>query len=338
MATFALPTGLSITRWASEFVTEFVRENPYFKYMGKGERNVINVNKDLAKQNGERLRIPYAKKLGGTVVTGSTALLGNETAFETAVDEVVLTLRRKAVIFGEDQTYKTDLDLLSAAKSSLVEHASKSIGLDIGTALGSVIVAGGAGLPDTAVAFGSASGGQKTAFDTANEDRIYDTEEGEGFTAAVLRGAKSMARRTATGSSFAITPLKSDAGNSIDTYVVFAGLTRFEEFAADAEVKAANQNARPRDVESNPLFTGGDLYLDGVIVHLDPSLPDDEAYLCGQNAVLLGWGKETSMIKDVTDYGHNTGIGYKEIRGMKKASVGGVQVGVVTIRFTAVTP
>jgi len=329
MANFVLPAGLSITKWTNTFVTEFVRENPYYNYMGNGSKNVIHVNRDLSKGAGERIRFAYAKKLRGAVITGGAVLRGNEDQLETGYDEVRVRLQRFGVRFTEDQTFPTDLPLMNQAKDSLQEKASDDIAVDVGIELNAVIVAGVGGAADISVPLDDATPAQVTAWETANADRILT-----GFTtlsADAVRAAKSMALRTALGNSYAITPLKSDAAKSRDMFVIFAGLDDFEAFAADPEVKSANENARPREVESNPLFMGGDQYLDGVIVHLDPRIPAGRPVLCGQNAVLCAWGKPTTMIKDQTDYGHSIGIGYSEIRGLKKASLEGVQVGIVNI-------
>ena len=46
----------------------------------------------------------------------------------------------------------------------------------------------------------------------------------------------------------------------------------FRDFSQDSAVQQANRDARVRGVETNPLFTGGELVLDGVIVREIPEM------------------------------------------------------------------
>lgn len=326
---FVLPKGLSLIKWTREFFSEYVRENAFDAYMGKGTKNVININYDLSKGAGAEVRFPYARKLKGAVTVDGQVLKGNEASMVVGNDAVKVRLQRFAVVFTEDQTYPTDLPLLEQAKDELAQKAQKDIELDVAAALTAVIVKGTDGAADTAVPLASASAGQITSFNTNNADRVIT---GATADAALVRRAKSMALRTQTGNSYAITPLKSSASAGRDNFVMFCGLDVFEAFQQDPEIRENYLKAAPRELDGT-VFQGGDLWLDGVIIHLVPEMADDTAELCGQNAVVMAWGKETTMIKDDDDFGHRKAIGYKEIRGQKPASLDGVQVGKVSIRF-----
>ena len=92
---------------------------------------------------------------------------------------------------------------------------------------------------------------------------------------------------------------------------------------------ASNREARPRDVERNPIFQDGDLIYDGVIIREIPEIPAtgtvgaesarvEPVYLCGAQALGVAWGQEPKRITDDFDYGHQKGVGTVEARGIEK--------------------
>ncbi|MET0651196.1 MAG: DUF4043 family protein, partial [Hyphomicrobiaceae bacterium] len=150
--------------------------------------------------------------------------------------------------------------------------------------------------------------------------------------------AKRMARRAVPG----ISPYRESETKGREYFVLFAGQNAFRDFSADPAVREANLYARPREgngVESNPLFQDGDLIYRGVIVREVPEIDDFctlvnagaaggsggtnvdvcPAFLCGQNAVAVGWGqmpKPTERKED--DYGFLIGRGVESVYGVGK--------------------
>ena len=125
-----------------------------------------------------------------------------------------------------------------------------------------------------------------------------------------------------------IRPYKTTDGR--EYYVCFAGSANFTQMKlamnqtgmpAMPAVIGINVHARPRDVDSNPLFQDGDLMYDGVIIREVPEIDNfvtspwllhnvgaatsrvAPVFLCGQQAVMFAWGKmATPTFRDETDY------------------------------------
>jgi hypothetical protein len=175
-----------------------------------------------------------------------------------------------------------------------------------------------------------------------------------------------------------IRPYKTTDGR--EYFVAFAGSTNFMQLKlamnqtglpTTPAVIGINVHARPRDVDSNPLFQDGDLMYDGVIIREVPEIDNfvtspwalhdagasssrvAPVFLCGQQAVMFAWGKmATPTFRDQTDYQFVRGVGVKMCYGIAKtfriprrnfdtAEVTNtklVQTGMVTGLFSAVLP
>ena len=97
-------------------------------------------------------------------------------------------------------------------------------------------------------------------------------------------------------------------------------------------IQAKLQYAAERG-KDNPLFTGGDIIHDGVIVREVPELPVisgvgassidvGQAMLCGAQALGVAWAERTKTTTNVRDYGFMAGTGLQEIRGIGKLRFG----------------
>ena len=172
-----------------------------------------------------------------------------------------------------------------------------------------------------------------------------------------------------------IRPYKTTDGR--EYYVCFAGSANFATLKlamnqtgmpTTPAVIGINVHARPRDVDSNPLFQDGDLMYDGVIIREVPEIDNfvtapwklhaagagtsrtAPVFLCGQQAVMFAWGKmATPTFRDQTDYQFVRGVGVKMCYGVAKTfripranftspGTAKVQTGMVTGIFSAATP
>lgn len=75
MAGSTISTGNKTTRFQKEVAREYVRGGKFERYIGNDQNSIIQVNRNLKK-----ISIPLIAKLGGSGVTGSATLTGNEEA------------------------------------------------------------------------------------------------------------------------------------------------------------------------------------------------------------------------------------------------------------------
>jgi len=142
--------------------------------------------------------------------------------------------------------------------------------------------------------------------------------------------AVSLMKRIAQNASPAIRPIRLNEDE--EWFVLYANHLAFRDFSLDATVTQANRDARTRGMD-NPLFTGGSLMWDGVIVREIPeiavlpgvgagSIQIGPVYLCGAQAVGVAFAQRTKTTTQVTDYGFRNGVGLQEIRGIEKLIFG----------------
>jgi hypothetical protein len=377
MADFQLVNSQTVAKWSAKYSNEYIRESGLLPYMGTAETSIIRVRNELVDANGAIIHFPMVARLRGSGVTGSTALYGAEDTMTVSSDSVRTTLRRNAVMITEDQSYKTEIDLYNAARSTLLSWSAEKLRDDLLDAFSSTIVVGGTDTDGTVMedssalitATGSPAIANRNAHLVANTDRILvggvkanivsgvhatalalvNGTSGQGkLSAAVLLVAKGLAEKAGVGANTShIRPYKTDDGK--EYYVLFVSSEGYRDLSNDTAILAANTNARAREgdgMNSNPIFQGGDMIYQGIIIHKIPELTPAktggtgaglagrdicQAFLCGQMSVALAYSKKPEPRQESRDYKHRNGVAIIEIRGQKKVSFNGVQYGVVTL-------
>jgi hypothetical protein len=336
MAVTVLDSNLQVTKWVSSYFKEYVRESGFRPYMGAGSNAVFHVNRELV-GGGKTVRIPLVTRLKGPGVTGDTALIGNEEALGNFSQEIVVDYIRHGVKIPDPDNRWGNFDLLQAARDQLMVKSMARLRDDIITALGSI----------NGVAYASATAAQRNTWSTSNADRVLygnaianytdagatthaarltNIAAGEIMTANVVSLMKRIARRA---DPF-IRPMRVNDGSGREYFIMFAPSFAFRDLKNDATMSQANREARPRDVDSNPIFQDGDLIYDGVIIREIPEIGDlgtvgaggtvrvAPVYLCGAQTLGVAYGLEPKAIRDETDYGFNKHVGTMEVRGIEK--------------------
>lgn len=331
MAVTVLNSNLNVQKWLSRYFSEYVRTSGFLPFMGTGTSSVIQVKRELT-SGGKSVNIPLITRLKGAGVTGKNALINSEEAlgnFNQKID--VDYLRHGVLIQDPDQRYG-EIDLLQAARDQLTVWAANRLRADVIAAMGSI----------DGVAYGSATAGQRNTWTTNNEDRVlfgravanYNATHATALNAILAAqtmnaATVSLAKRRAKTADPFIRPIRTDDSSGREYFVMFCGSGAFRDLKGDSVMATANREARPRDVESNPIFQDGDLIYDGVIIKEIPEIAGfnntagspvrvEPYYLCGAQAVGLAWGQEPTAIRDESDYGFNKHIGTQEVRGIQK--------------------
>ena len=357
MANFTLATASAREEWSNKFQTEYTRESGFDAYMGTANNSIIRVFKELGKRKGDVIHAPYFKNLTGAGVSGSTTLEGNEEALGNYSTAIKMSLVRNGVAVGEDQSFKTELDVANVARGQLKNWAADKYRADLLSSFSSVIIAGSGTEEDTYKSYSASSASEKNAWMVANKDRVLladtvvgDTQTVHSTALATITSSDTMspailnaARRAARGTTnFRINPYRSDKTKGREWFVAFVGPDAYDALLNDPTILAANTDARVRGVEDNPIFQGGDLIYNGVIIREIPEIAKiagagassaDLApmYLCGAGALAVGYAKLMDPRVDTRDFGHVNAVGITEIRGQSKMSAAGVQTGMVTV-------
>lgn len=293
MANSTVSANNKTTRFQKEVRNEYVREGRFGPYIGADTNSIIQVNRDLKKTS-----IPLVGKLSGSGVRGSSSLTGNEEALSNFAATGQPTYHRNGVLIDNEERELSEFDLFSEARPSLMNWAMELKRDQIIQALGAV-EAGGTyynyGGDADSGAFGSsaASAANMDTWNTNNQDRILygaaksNNTSGDHTTSLATIDTTNdkmdadmigLLKRMAKNAAPLIRPIM--IKNDEPMFILWLGSFAFRDLRADLD--ARQQNAMPRNKDENPIWTGGDLYYDGVIVKEVPEI--DSVFIDGDSS------------------------------------------------------
>lgn len=360
--------GLTPQIWDGMAFLEYVRKNRFARYMGTTLNSMIQVKKDLTVKKGDSITFATVRRLQGAGVTGNTILEGNEEILDQRSLKLTVAPVRHAVAVTDWDDQKSSIDLRNVARQALINWEMEKMRADIMIALSAVS-------SNPVVSYATANATQRNAWLVANSDRVRVGNSAANYSAGVLAtglsaltvgtdrmtGALlSLAKRMAQTANPHIRPIQLDDANDEEWFVVFMPSRVYRDFRNDPVVASFNKDARPREGSewaNNPLFSGGDLLWDGMFVREIPELPiltgvaasgGDVAasFICGAQAMGIGWAQTLKTTTNVRDYGYVHGVGIQEMRGLCKLQFGRdpavdtatpVDNGIMTI-FTSAPP
>lgn len=379
MAESTARAGLTPQVWDDDFFTEYIRDNRFRRYMGTSPSSVIQVREQLGREPGDRITFGAVRALTGGV-TGNTVLEGNEAELDTRSMSVAISPLRNAVVVTDWDDQKSVMDLRAAARPGLKMWSQERMREDVIRALKSVPNTAG-----TMVSWELATAAERNTWLVNNADRVlFGSSKANGVSGVVATALAtidntadkltpavvSLAKRMAQAASPRIMPTRTREEDE-EWFLMFANPRSFRDLANDATMVQANRDARVRGVDTNPLFTGGSLVWDGVIIReipeMDAAIPASTGrlptnggilpgagtgaidvgfnFLCGSQALGAAWAQRLRSTTDVRDYNFRHGVGVQEIRGIEKLVFGTstttdtgnlTQNGVVTVFTSAV--
>jgi N4-gp56 family major capsid protein len=325
--------------------------------------SLIQVREDLTRKAGDTVVFATVRRLVGAGVTGNQILEGNEELLNLRSLELPVGVIRHAVAASDWDEQKSIVDILDAARDALQVWSLEKMRADIILSLTAVTADG-----NTQIPYASASAGQRNSWLVNNSDRVLfgasKSNAASGVMATALAtvdstndkltsGTVSLAKRIAKTANPRIRPIT--VKDDEEWYVMFANPYAFRDLSLDPNIVASRQYAAERG-SGNPLFTGGDIIWDGVIVREVPELGAISGVgassidvgvnlLCGAQALGVAWAQRTKTTTNTRDYGYMHGVGIMEMRGIGKlrfgtdATVDGTttkDAGMVTVYTSAV--
>jgi N4-gp56 family major capsid protein len=356
--------------WQKELYKDVI-DNLYFTQnglMGEGEDNIVQIKKDLVKQNGDQITIPLTAKLSGNGVTGDAELEGNEEAISQYSDAIVISQKRFAVrLTGRLDEQMNAFDMRSDAKKKLSIRLQEFIERQIFFKLAGVNNTSLTDINDVGVA-------ADCAWSNA-PDRVPDADELAGYgkrylcadyaagldslaTTDLLTPALiSMAKVKAMTASPQVLPLKISGRNY---YVMFVHPWQAMDLKNNATFAQAQREADVRGDE-NKIFTGALGIWDGVVLKeheyvpfldisgastasdmdgfnsasgsdCDASADAFRALLCGKQAVAFAQCKnDAGWVEETFDYKNKVGFATGIIGGIQKVTFNSKDYGVIAV-------
>lgn len=363
MANTTVASELRVKKFLSEFFQEYIRKSRFSAYTGTSSNNVITI-----KQDRKQIEIPLVTRLKGDGVSGSSTLRGNGESIGNYGLTLTPTYYRHAVEFDKEEMEKPAIDLMRAARPLLMDWAKELTRDHIIDALNAVYDG------TTYSTYGAATAGAHDTWLTNNADRVLygstatftagdhtTSLDGVGTGETLSASVVELAKRIAQNADPHIRPIKTRDDDEM--FVLFADPYAFRDLRADTTMANANRDARERGV-NNPLFKGGDLLYDNVLIREVPefgAMVDAAAgnwgagatadglntagtgstrvgycALVGQQAVSFGLGQRPNIIVDREyDYGFQPGVAVECKHDIDKSYFNSVQHGVVSMFVAA---
>lgn len=337
MADTSVASGLTVQQWDDKYFREYLGWNKFAKYMGTSENSIIQVKEDLTKKKGDSVTFALVNRLTGAGVTGSSTLEGNEEAMDSRSHKLTVDQLRNAVRVPVLDEQFSAISLRNAAKPVLQDWSMEQMRDDIVEALNSI----------NGVAYGTATEGNKDTYITDNNDRVqfgalvgnYSAGDHSASLLTIDNTADkltadlvSLAKRRAKLADPQIRPIRVREAGDEEWYVLLCNSLCFRDLQQDSTIQQANRDARTRGV-NNPLFTGGDLLYDGVVIREIEQIPVDAGagaaaidvapnFLVGAQAVGVGYAMRPNTVTEKFDYMDKHGVAVREIRGIDKLQFG----------------
>lgn len=382
MGISTVASGNKVTDFQAKVNRTYVREGRYGPYIGASENAIIQTNKNLRKKS-----IPLIGKLSGAGVRGSTSLVGNEEPLSNWDFLFEPTHLRNGVLIDNEENEKSEFDLFKEARPALMNWMMETKRDQITQALGAIMAGGtyynyGGTAASGATGSSAASGANLDTWQAANTDRILygsvrsNLTSGDHTTSLgtidstndkLTPDSISLLKRMAQNADPLIRPVMIDDDQPF--FVYFTGSFGFRDLQNNAVMVQANREARERGVK-NPLFSGGDLMWDNVLIKEIPDLDkfiDNSSgtglwdgvwganatgdslrtsgasssrvsvgFFCGAQAVVFGRGKDASFKRrNEDDYDFLNGVGVEAKHDIKKTFFNGKQHGMITHFYSA---
>jgi len=321
--------GLRQELWRKELF-EDVRDDLYLsRFMGPSSGSMIQEMTNLKAEKGFKINFGLAVKLDNAGITGDSTIEGSEDQILTYEEEVEISQIRNGVLLTGQMDEKTAAyDMRSNAKSLLADWFAERLERDMLRKL----------CGDTTT----------TGHDFANDTDAYDSSHvvyaggvsaiGD-VTSAMKMDCKVLdkAKQTAVLASPKVRPLRV---NGKDHYVAILHPYDALNLRQDPVWNQAQREANVRG-ETNPIFSGSLGMYNGVIVHEHEYVYNyadgsgaatvSRNILCGQQALVLAWGRPVKWVEKLFDYENIFGVSCGAILGCVKPRFNSADYGTITM-------
>lgn len=364
MAITTVLTPNQVIEFSKSVMTEYFNESGFAKYTKPSPNAIIQIKNENIGKPAAQINFPVLRQLTGDGVSGSQQLWGSEEVLQNSADTVTLNYIRNGTQITAQQSVQTEMDILQQARPILVNWAASKLRKDVITNLSGILVpttytalGSSSDTVDDIVAYASATAAQKAAHYANNSDRIYaggtgtvtsETDIADKATSITsiddyLAITAAVRETLASAKGFGVRPVEANSDTGTKTYVWFVDNYVFSKIKAALASQLAMADVRGTD---NDLMQNGDIYFDGVVVRLIPELQNEalaltnsssasvnvhRSFICGAQAVILAYGERDRILRQEFDYEFQQGVAISCLRGLKKTSYNGTEMGVFEV-------
>lgn len=304
------------------------------RFMSEGANNLVQVQTDLTKQQGDAITFGIVPNLSGDGVTSGQTLEGNEEGLNSYDYQILLEQYRHATrtrgkldvqraMFSIPEVSREKLKIWGAEKidklliAALLASPTKTLYRD-----------GVAGVP-------SGTATQATAKAALSQSNSKLTPE-------FISALRTWAKTGGEASTWRIRPVMID---SKSYYVLLVPPAVMYDLRIDSTFKTAMKDAQERG-KDNPLFRSATAIWDDVVIHETERIPlftnggggsvvGAHCAFMGAQALCWAWGERPKATQEEFDYGNEQGYAWEMIAKAGKPKFNSLDYGVVGVTLAA---
>lgn len=323
LTTFATGDALTKKVWEEKLFRDALRASYFPKFFGESSNDLVQVNTQLEKQQGDRVTFGLRMRLTGAGVTGSSVLEGNEESLSRYDYSLSLVEYAHAVRVRQGiDKQRAMFDINSEAEAAIKDWMSEKIdeicfdALGVGPNVSSTATTG-----PTKVFYSNASGIAAAASFNAARTQLSNTLSESSLSLSLISTIKAYAK---TGGNRTITPVRPVRVDGKEYFVLLVHPDSAYDLKTSSNWQQAQRDAQIRG-DSNPLFTGALGVWDGVIVHEHENCMTftngggssnqnwTKGVFMGAQALAFAFGQRPEVVQESFDYQRETGYAVKSI-------------------------
>ena len=331
--------------WSRKLFQDALKECWLSKFMGKDSNSAIQIQSDLQKGPGDRIRVGLRMQLNGAGVSGDSTLEGNEEALAVYSDDLLIDQLRHAVrSAGEMSEQRVPFSVREEARQGLADWWSDRID----TALFHQL-AGNTAVTDTKY-----TGSNSTIAPTATTNWVYangvtsETEVASATTSNIMKLSfiDNLVERAKTN-TVKIRPIKVDGKEKFLLFLHPYQVTDLRQNSNSGQWLDIQKAVYQGSKGNNPIYDGSLGEYNGVIIHESTRVPAGlvantrRAIFLGAQAGLIGFGQKSqpnkmSWVEELFDYENQLGVSAGMIWGAKKTVFNNADFGTIVLTTYAV--
>lgn len=301
MASSSIAAANVATVFKKKVKREYVRSGRFGPYIGSDENKMIQVVKETKKCS-----LPLIAKLDGPGVRGSTQLSGSEDPLSNYAYLLQPTYHRNGVLIDNEENEKAEFDLFREGRPALMNWMMETKRDQMIQGFGAIEAGGtyynyGGTAASGATGSTAASAANMDTWNANNQDRVlYGAAKSNNTSGDHTTSLATIDTTNDKMTTLMITLMKRMAQDCDPLirpimvkgdepwYILWLGKYAFRDLSVDTTMTQANRDARARNLD-NPLFAGGDLVWQGVIIK---ELPDLDKFIDSSGSGLWDgvWG------------------------------------------------
>lgn len=329
----ATTNALRKVAWETKLYRATEKNAYMMRLSGEGPDNVIQIKKDLEKEQGDKMIFGLIPRISGNWKKNDAILEGNEQALTTYDMSLELNQHRTAVRDdGEMSRKRVMFDLSKESEAALRVAGSEMIDnlifdeLGVGTGLSGETVT-----DPTYIAYPTATAGSFSVGTVPATVKAALHATNSKLTMDFISFLKMVAKNgRVAGVNRTFEPIRPYIFDGKPVYILLTSPSALLDLKQTSDFKSAMRDAEVRGSD-NPIFRGATAFVDGVVIHEHENVATaadgggasvnwSKGVLLGAQALAFAWGRQPEIIEKKFDFDNKIAYAWSMVCKAKKSA------------------